>query len=309
MDFELNASQVTLLDQLKALLLPGNRPPPQTSQRTLDKGLFQKLREGGFLDLTRQGGRSGVLDTGLVVEQVSLVAGIVPIAVHALIMPLLFAREPGGVATIQDVDSDGPYRYAGDATILIRYEGEEAKAYKVNPDKASPVKANYVYPLAKVGPVNGAAIAIAPAAAVRRRQRIGIAAECVGAMDATLKHMVAYLSQREQFGRKLGAFQAVQHRLAELSVLLESARWLSREAAWLDEDETAALAAAFSTKAARRFCWEAHQLTGARGFTIEFGLYQHTLRLQALSVEAGSSQAHADAAAQLAWVVDAGSHG
>jgi alkylation response protein AidB-like acyl-CoA dehydrogenase len=120
-------------------------------------------------------------------------------------------------------------------------------------------------------------------------------------MDATLKHLVGYLSQREQFGRKLGAFQAVQHRLSELSVLRESSRWLSREAGWLDEDETAALAAAFSTKAARRFCWEAHQLTGARGFTVDFGLYEHTLRLQTLSVEAGSIQAHADDAAQMVW--------
>jgi hypothetical protein len=303
MDFELTATQANLLDRLKALL-PIDRTPPQTSQRALDKDFFAKLREGGFLDLLRTGGRSGLLDTALVVEQVSMVAGIVPIAVHALVVPLFFDRDPGGVATLQDAQSDGPYRYAGDATMLIRYEGEQAKAYRISPAQALAVKTNYVYPLANPGPVQGAAIGAAPASAVRRRQRVGMAAECVGAMDATLKHLVSYVSQREQFGQKLGAFQAVQHRLSELSVLLESARWLSREAAWLDEDETAALAAAYSTKAARRLCWEAHQLSGARGFTIDFGLYQHTLRLQALSVEAGSAQAHADDAAQMAWPID-----
>jgi hypothetical protein len=300
MDFEPNASQVRLLDRVNALL-PRDRTPPRTSQRALDKELFGKLREGGFIDLVRTGGRSGVLDTALVVERVSAFAGIVPIAVHALVLPLLLDRDPDSVATIQDVDSEGPYRYSGDATILIRYEGAEAKAYRISPAQALAVKTNYLYPMAKPGPVEGAAISAAPACAVRRRQRLGIASECIGAMDATLTHLVGYLSQREQFGRKLGAFQAVQHRVSELAVLLESARWLSREAAWLDEDEAAALAAAFCTKAARRICWEAHQLTGARGFTIDFGLYQHTLRLQALSVEAGSTQAHADAAAQIVW--------
>jgi alkylation response protein AidB-like acyl-CoA dehydrogenase len=136
---------------------------------------------------------------------------------------------------------------------------------------------------------------------VLRRHRIGISAECIGAMDALLQQLTAYLSTRKQFGRKLGSFQAIHHRLAELAVLLEGSRWLSREAAWLDEDEAAAFAAAYTTKAARRLCWEAHELTGARGFSVDFGMYQHTLRLQALSVEAGSINAHADDAAKMAW--------
>jgi alkylation response protein AidB-like acyl-CoA dehydrogenase len=307
MDFELTTVQASLLERVQAVL-SSDEPPPRVSARALDKRLFSKLREGGFLDLVRTGGRSGVLDTSLVVEQVSAAAGIAPVAVHALVVPLLFDRDPLDIVAIQDIPGDGPFRYAGDASILIRFEGATAKAYRISPTLAPAVKTNYVYPLAKIGPVHGAAIASAPASAVRRRQRVGIAAECVGAMDATLKHLVSHLSQREQFGRKLGAFQAVQHRLSELSVLLESSRWFAREAAWLDEDETAALAAAFTAKAARRLCWEAHQLTGARGFTIDFGLYQHTLRLQTLSVEAGSIQAHADDAALLAWgAIDEGS--
>jgi alkylation response protein AidB-like acyl-CoA dehydrogenase len=302
MDFELNSAQKDLLARVAAIL------PDSSASRTFparfDQVLFAKLRDGGFLDLARTGGGPGVLDAALVIERVSSAGGIVPVAVHALLVPLLFDRAPTGIATIQDIDSDGPYRYAADATVLIRYEGNRAKAYSISPDRSSAVRTNYVYPFAIPGPVEGAAIADAPASDIRRRHRVGIAAECVGAMDATFNQLVGYLSQREQFGNKLGAFQAVQHRLAELSVLLESSRWLSREAAWLDDDETAALAAAFCTKAARRLCWESHQLTGARGFTLDFGLYHHTLRLQALSVEAGSTQAHADDAARIAWAND-----
>jgi alkylation response protein AidB-like acyl-CoA dehydrogenase len=303
MDFELTQDQQRIRAQVEELL-PKRRPLPSTSKRTVDRELFEKLRTRGLLGLARTGGPSGVLDTSLVIEQLSKAACIVPFATQALILPLLFDQDGADIAAVKDLASEGPYRFAGDANILIVFEGETARAYQIDPAESAHVRTNYVYPLAIPGPTRGRALASAPSAAVRRRQRIGIAAECVGAMDATLAQLVDYLSEREAFGRKLGSFQALHHRMSELSVLLESARWLSREAAWLDDDESSALAAAYGTKAARRFSWEAHQLCGARGFGIEFGLYEHTLRLQALSIEAGSIQAHADEAARIAWRSD-----
>jgi alkylation response protein AidB-like acyl-CoA dehydrogenase len=300
MDFILSSAQTALLDRLKALL-PANSPLPDTSKRVLDTDLMDALREGRFFDIARSGDEGGVLDSALVIEEIARGVGIVPIATHSLVLPLFFDTDPGGVAAVRDMESEGPFRYAGDATLLIRFEGEAAHAYSVSPDQSRPVKTNYVYPYAIPGPVTGSVVATAPAAAVLRRHRIGISAECIGAMDALLQQLTAYLSTRKQFGRKLGSFQAIHHRLAELAVLLEGSRWLSREAAWLDEDEAAAFAAAYTTKAARRLCWEAHELTGARGFSVDFGMYQHTLRLQALSVEAGSINAHADDAAKMAW--------
>jgi alkylation response protein AidB-like acyl-CoA dehydrogenase len=300
MDFVFSPEQTELLDRLRRLF-PAHAPLPETSQRTLDRPLFAALHEGGFLDLARSGRQSGVLDTALVVEEVARSVGIAPVATHSLVLPLMFDRDPGGIATICDVPSRGPFRYAADATILICFEDDTALAYAVAQDQSTPVKTNYVYPYAIPGPITGAPIATASAAAVRRRHRIGMAAECVGAMDALLTQLVGYLSTREQFGRKLGSFQALHHRVAELAVLLEGSRWISREAAWLDEDEAVAFAAAYTTKAARRLCWESHELTGARGFSVDFGMYQHSLRLQALSVEAGSIQAHANDAARMAW--------
>jgi hypothetical protein len=285
-------------------LLPKDRTLPSTSGRALDRELLEQLRTRGLLGLVRTGGRSGVLDTSLMIEQLSEAACIVPVVAQALVLPLLFEQDCAEIAAIKDVSSDGPFRFAGDARILVVFEGETACAYQIDPTESVQVTTNYVYPLAIPGPTRGRALAGVPSAAVRRRQRVGIAAECVGAMDATLAQLVDYLSAREAFGRKLGSFQALQHRMSELSVQLESARWLSREAAWLDDDESSALAAAYCTKAARRFSWEAHQLCGARGFCVDFGLYQHTLRLQMLSIEAGSIQAHADQAAHFAWRAD-----
>lgn len=300
MDFLLSPAQTELLNRAKGLF-PAEAPLPETSKRVLDTQLLNALRGGGFFETTRTNGASGVLDSALVIEEVARGVGIAPIATHTLVLPLFFDKDPGGVATVRDTDSAGPYRYGADATILVQFEGDTAKAYAVDPGQAVAAKTNYVYPYGTPASVSGAPLASAPAAAVLRRHRIGISAECIGAMDMLLEQLTGYLSTREQFGRKLGSFQALHHRLAELAVLLESARWLSREAAWNDDDEEVAFAAAYATKAARRLCWEAHELTGARGFSVDFGMYQHSLRLQALSVEAGCIHAHADDAARMAW--------
>jgi alkylation response protein AidB-like acyl-CoA dehydrogenase len=139
------------------------------------------------------------------------------------------------------------------------------------------------------------------AALVLRRWQLALAGEILGTMSGALDHLVTYLTGRRQFGRELGSFQAVQHRLAELAVTLEALRCLALEAAWADSDELAAGAAAYAANAARTTCLEAHQLSGAMGFTLESGLYTWTLRLQALSVEAGGSQFHALVAAASHW--------
>ncbi len=59
-------------------------------------------------------------------------------------------------------------------------------------------------------------------------------------MSAALRLTVDHTRERKQFGRPIGSFQAVQHRLAELAVLVEGARWLALEAAFLGAPDDAA---------------------------------------------------------------------
>ncbi len=59
-----------------------------------------------------------------------------------------------------------------------------------------------------------------------------LAAEAVGAADRVLERTVAYVMQREQFGRPIGSFQAVKHRLAEVYVGVRAARSAAYYAAW-----------------------------------------------------------------------------
>lgn len=110
-----------------------------------------------------------------------------------------------------------------------------------------------------------------------------LAAEAVGAADAALARTVAHVKEREQFGRPIGAFQAVQHRLADLYVRLQAARSAAYYAAWsaggaaagpagtdgAGEPGAAGLALAQALETLRGVAAEAVQLHGGIGFTWE----------------------------------------
>ena len=132
--------------------------------------------------------------------------------------------------------------------------------------------------------------------------RVALAAEAVGAMRAALAITVEYAKRRRQFGRAIGSFQAVQHRLAECFVWAEGARWLALEAAWAGAPaEAAATAAAHALAAAGRVFDETHQLSGAMGYTREHDLHVFSMRLPALRLELGGVAAQRRAVAEARW--------
>ncbi|MEW2414298.1 acyl-CoA dehydrogenase family protein [Streptomyces sp. NPDC046866] len=94
-----------------------------------------------------------------------------------------------------------------------------------------------------------------------------LAAEAVGAAGAVLDRTVEYVGAREQFGRAVGSFQAVKHRLADLYVQVQTARSAAYYAAW--DPEQGALALAQALEALRLTAGEAIQLHGGIGFTWE----------------------------------------
>jgi len=99
-----------------------------------------------------------------------------------------------------------------------------------------------------------------------------LAAEAVGAADRVLERTVEYVKQREQFGRAIGSFQAVKHRLADLYVQVQAARSAAYYAAWataVGEERVGGLALAQALEALRITASEAVQLHGGIGFTWE----------------------------------------
>ncbi|MFJ9621189.1 acyl-CoA dehydrogenase family protein [Streptomyces sp. NPDC101181] len=104
-------------------------------------------------------------------------------------------------------------------------------------------------------------------AAVGRVAAAVLAAEAVGTAASALERTVEYVKGREQFGRPIGSFQAVKHRLADLYVRVEAARSAAYYAAW--DPDAGPLALAQALEAARITTAEAVQLHGGIGFTWE----------------------------------------
>jgi alkylation response protein AidB-like acyl-CoA dehydrogenase len=99
-----------------------------------------------------------------------------------------------------------------------------------------------------------------------------LATEAVGAADRALERTVEYVRQREQFGRAIGSFQAVKHRLADVYVGVQAARSAAYYAAWAagaGGERVGALALAQALEALRTAASEGIQLHGGIGFTWE----------------------------------------
>ena len=102
---------------------------------------------------------------------------------------------------------------------------------------------------------------------------VGLAAELVGGMDRALELAVKYSHDRVQFGRPIGAFQAIRHMAAEMLQKVELARVGVHYAAWTSDEDTddrvssAALAKSWAAESAVAVTGDCIQIHGAVGFT------------------------------------------
>lgn len=124
------------------------------------------------------------------------------------------------------------------------------------------------------------------AAELGRIQTAALAAEHAGIASHLVDATVEYVQQRQQFGRSIGSFQAIKHRLADMLVDRERALAAAMYAlAVLDEDDAAdveiavAVAAAVCADAATRSAYEAIQLHGGIGFTWEHSAHFYLRRV------------------------------
>jgi len=127
-----------------------------------------------------------------------------------------------------------------------------------------------------------------------------ICAEALGAMEEACRLTLDYLGTRQQFGQKIGSFQALQHRAVDMFVALELARSMVMYAAVMaDEADADSRARAMSAvkirvaRSARLIAQEAIQLHGAIGLTEEYALGAHARRLAMIEIQFGDVDHHA----------------
>lgn len=136
-----------------------------------------------------------------------------------------------------------------------------------------------------------------------------LCAEMVGGMQWVLDTTVEYAKTRQQFGRVIGSFQAVQHQCADMLLMTESARSAAYYAAWtLTEMDAAAsvavsVAKAYCSDAYREVCNRGVQVHGGIGFTWEHDLQLYYKRSKSSETLFGDAAFHRERLARL--VVDA----
>ncbi len=129
--------------------------------------------------------------------------------------------------------------------------------------------------------------------------RLHLAAEMLGAAQEAFDRTIEYLKTRIQFGKKIGEFQALQHRAAILFGELEIARSAVLKAATTPDAEWVSLAKAKVSEVAKRAAGEAVQMHGGIGVTDDFDMGFFLKRIRAASELLGDSAFHAERYAKL----------
>ena len=110
--------------------------------------------------------------------------------------------------------------------------------------------------------------------------RIMTGALALGVARAALDDAIDYAAGREQFGKPINRFQAIQHKLAEMGTDLEAATHLVHYAAWLNDEgrphaREAAMAKLFATEAATAICDKASRIFASYGYAMEYPIQRY----------------------------------
>lgn len=136
------------------------------------------------------------------------------------------------------------------------------------------------------------AVAVNGALDARTLQAAVVAAQMAGALSSVFQRSLQYANERQQFGRPIGKFQAIQHQLAVMSEHVFAARMAAQlgcsGAGVLPDRLRVATAKARCSEAALVVSELAHAIHGAIGFTEEYDLQLFTRRLHAWRQTAGS---------------------
>lgn len=264
-----------------------------------DRDLWREMASLGWTGL-------GILDAAVLCEALGWGPLTSPLVWTTAVSVLLGPLDDDVVATIAVVDAPGhpgtklvvPWAADADLIVVADVDGArlvDARRGGVRCRRHADLGADPLYEVdlehAVVEPLD------VDAAALRRALDAAAVldlATTVGACERVVAMTVQHAKDRQQFGRPIGAFQAVAHRCVDMRTELDACRHLALWAAWaLDRGGDAELqvgaAKAYADGAFRRLLAHAHQVHGAIGFSTEHELHVFTRRAKAFELSHGAT--------------------
>jgi hypothetical protein len=296
MDFRPTSDQESLVDAIDKVATQFQQKPTEFHGFALvGDELERELQEGEYFDVA-QVPEFGPLAAVMAVERLARLPFTAEIALSMLVRPHLPVDVPRPLAV---VENGRPGRFVATAKTLLVIEGDRIAIARPSADAVEAVDSLFAYPMGRVTrALDLERLSDTDAANTRKWLRVALAAEVSGLLQAAIASTVEHLTLRKQFGRPLGTFQALRHRMAECAVLAGGVHWLTLKAAGTGDDGDAALAASHAQESATRVVYEVHQMLGAMGMTLEHPLHLWTYRLKALLSELGGRGGQAGAVAK-----------
>jgi hypothetical protein len=304
MDYAFNPDQttfLTVLDQMLAAPAAGFRPAPGWARFDHGAALEANLDAAGFFDAAAEDSLGPVAAAEMVMR-LAAVPVLVESAASALLRPFLGTALPRPLAVVDG--GHGAVRFLPWARSLVWLRPDAVLTAPTPASGLEPVESVYAYPMGRLDPAlpDWQPASLDPARGAALWQ-VALAAELVGVLTGGLSAVLAHVRTRQQFGRPLGAFQAVQHRLAQVAVQIDGGRWLVLKAAQSGDPTEAALALAQAQSAAGPVVRDLHQFMGAMGLTLEHPLHRWTYRARALVSALGGPGAALGRLADARWGV------
>lgn len=269
-----------------------------------DLDLYRRLVEVGAAELP------GALELGIVAEECGRAVAPTPalsalgIAVPALeaagAHELLAAARAGEAIPVLALDPDHVVE-GHVATHLLFIEGGDLVAAEAAQCEITPLATmDLTRRMARVRRNGGSAVGDGAAAlrAVERTGTVAVAHELVGVGQIALERGLAHAKGREQFGKPIGTYQAVSHRLVDSFIAVECARSLAYYAAWAidadtaDADLAASQAKASAAEGAVLAARHVLQVHGGIGMTWEADLHLFLKRAHAGAALLGTASQH-----------------
>lgn len=306
MRFDPNADQAAFLSVLEQMMASPEaawRTSLDWSRHVWSGELDALLESSGFLDCALEE-TLGLPAATAMVFRVAGLPVLVECAASSMLRPRWAADLPRPIAVLeQGLDGLAPFMPTARSVILIGDDIVEAATLEHG--DVETVESLYAYPMGRLR--DGARLDWRwlddDAERMRRIWRVALAAELAGVLKGGLDAVVTHVSHRHQFGRPLGSFQAIQHRLAGAAVKIDAAYWLALKAAQTVDTADASMALGFIQEASTKIVFDLHQFMGAMGLTLEHPLHRWTYRARLLRASMGGGASNMRSLFNKRWSV------